>query len=587
MKKRKEIQEKYKWDLSEFCKDDNDFKEKCAFLEKELEKLVKFKGKLNNKKDIFAYLEESKTFDRVMSEVFLFAVATLDEDLANRKANEMKEKISFLAQNFDEKLAFASIELENLPNKLLDEMISDKKFKEYDKMFKDIKSAKKHKLDPKVEEFLSGINFLGTFSSNMKKFTDVNLKFDDIKDSRGKSHKLDSSVYGLYLRDKDRELRKNCMIETHKKFGENIDFLANNYLGSVKADCFFARKRKYSSALEEALDSEDVTKAVYENVIKEVRKNLPILFKYFEIKRQKLGLKDFYNYDAAAPLFPSHTLKYSYDEAINIIKEAVAPLGDEYVSLIQRAYDERWIDVYPNENKRSGAYENSTYPHRPIVLTNFNGTYDSVSTLAHELGHAMHSYFAYKTQPQAKADYTIFLAEIASTTNEMLLVHDLMNKTSDKKKRSEFANIIFDNAKSTIFRQAMFAEFEENVHSMIEKGEPVTKDTLNELYLDLNKTYYGKKVKLVKEIQYEWARIPHFFTSFYVYKYAVGLLCAMYFTNTILKGEKDAVKKYIGFLSSGGKDTPINILKEAGCDVENPKTFEESFAYLKTLLKEL
>lgn len=587
MKKRKDIEEKYKWDLSQFCENDNDFEKKCTLLEKECAKLEKYKGKLKDKKAIFSYLEESKIFDRTLGEVYLYSHSILDGDLADRKANARSEKLSSLMQRLNERLAFTSIELEEVSDKLLNEMIADKKMKEYDKFFKDIKEAKKHKLHKEVEEFLSGVNFLGTFSSNMRKFCDINLKFPDIKDEKGKSHKLDNSLYGSYLHSKDRQLRKNAIVETHKKYGENIDFLANNYLGYVKMDCYFARKRKYNSALEEALKSEDITRDVYDNLIKVVKKNLDVLFDFFEIKRKKLGLKDFYNYDSAAPMEKACEKKYSYDVAMELIKEALAPLGEEYISLLDKAKNERWIDVYPNENKRSGAYENSSYPHHPIVLTNFEGGYESVTTLAHELGHAMHSYFAYKNQPQAKADYTIFLAEIASTTNEMLLIRQLIDEEKDKNRRASLIAKIFDLAKSTIYRQTMFAEFEEKVHDAVEKEQPLTKDDLNELYFNLNKEYFGKKVKLVKEIEYEWARIPHFFTSFYVYKYAVGLLCALYFTNSILSGEKGAVEKYLGFLSAGGSDTPINILKKAGCDLENPKTLEGSFKYLRELLKEL
>ncbi len=587
MKKRKDIAENYKWDLSEYCTSDEDFYEKCKKIESLIPKIEKFKGKLNNKKDILAYLKESKTLDQLGSDAGIYCNSRLNTDLSDRKANEMNEHLSFLGQKLSERTVFVDNEIYALSDELLDDIIADKAFKDYDKYFKDIKSFKKHILHPEVENFLSGVNFFGTFYSNMKKFTDVNLKFDDIKDSKGKAHKLDSSLYGLYLRDKDRELRKNCIIETHKKYGDNIDFLANNYVGYLKKDCYMARARKFDSALACALDEEDVTKQVYSSLIKAVRENLPILFKYFEIKKKKLGLKDFYNYDASAPMNKSPAKKYSYQEAISLIKNAVAPLGEEYVSLIQRAYDERWIDAMPNENKRSGAYEICGYLRHPLVLTNFNGTYDSVTTLAHELGHAMHSYFSNKNQPKPKTDIMIFVAEIASTTNEMLLIHHLLNNTTNKNERSALANIIFDDAKATIYRQTMFAEFEERAHALIEENKPVTKDTLNELYFDLNKTYFGKRVKLVKEIQYEWARIPHFFTSFYVYKYAVGLLCAMYFTNSILKGEEGAVERYLGFLSSGGKDTPINILKEAGCDVEDPKTFESSFEYLKSLLKEL
>ena len=587
MKKRNAISNEYKWDLTQLCQNDEDFYEKCKTIEKSMGKFEKYKGKLNNKKIIWNYLKESEAFDNLLNEVALYAHCRNDEDLSNETSNKLVAKFSLLYEKICELFAFVSIELHKLSDELLDDIILDKKFKDYDKMFKDIKKHKKHQLDDEVEKFISSMNFLDGYSENMEKFTDVNLKFDDIKDSKGKSHKLDSSLYGVYIANKDRELRKNAIIETHKKYGENIDFLASNYISSVKQDCFFAKQRKYSSAFEASMENEGVNYAVYKSLIKAVRNNLPLLFKYFDKKQKLLGLKNFYNYDASAPISQKFDKKYSFEQAIDIIKKALAPLGVEYGDLIDKAVKEKWIDVFPNEGKRSGAYSTCIFGKNPYVLTNYTDRYEDMSTLAHELGHAMHSYFSNKNQPEPKASYEIFVAEIASTTNEMLLVSYMLENAKTKQEKQEFANLVFSNAKSTIFRQAMFAEFEEKIHNMQEQEIPLTKSDLNNVYYDLNKIYYGKKVKLVKEIQYEWARIPHFFTPFYVYKYAVGLLCAYNFTRRILNKENGAVEDYLKFLSSGGKDTPIQILKEAHCDVEDPNTFEKGFGYLKNMFQYL
>jgi oligoendopeptidase F len=375
------------------------------------------------------------------------------------------------------------------------------------------------------------------------------------------------------------------MTKLNGTFGKYINFLATNYINDVKANCYFAKVRSYPSVLSSALFNEEVSEKVYKTLIENVHKNLPILFDYFKIKQKELRLKDFYIYDVMADTKKKSSQKYTYDEAIELIKKAVAPLREEYVSLIQRAKDEKWIDVMPNQNKRSGAYETSIYDTHPYVLTNFEGDMDSVFTLIHELGHAMHSYFSNKNQPRAKAGYTIFLAEIASTTNEMLLVNYLLEHSNSKDEKISLLNKLFDEVKSTLFRQTMFAEFEEKVHAMQENGDSLTKDKLCDLYYGLNKTYFGK-TKLVDEIKYEWARIPHFFSAFYVYKYATGMICAINFANRILSNEKDALKDYFKFLSAGDSDTPINILKNSGCDLESSVPFDNCFEYLKNMLNQ-
>lgn len=587
MKKRSQIKEIYKWDLTDFCANDEEFYQKCEKLQKNMKNFEKYRGNLKDKETIYKFLKDSETYEQTLNEVIMYAACKNNTNLSDSKNNELYEHMSNLYDKFSENFSFVSIELHKLSNKLLDDIISDKKFKDYDKYFKDIKQDKKHMLPDEVEKFVSAMNFLDGYSKNLKFFEGVNLKFDDIKDSKGKFHKLDSSLYGKYMHSKDIELRKNCFIETHKKFGNNIDFLASNYISHVKATCFFAKQRKYSSAINAALEGEEVTKEVYDNLITSVRKNLHILFKFFKKKKEMLGLKTMYNFDTLATIEKKSSKTYTYDEGIELLKKALAPLGEEYVSLIQKAKDERWIDVYPNEGKRSGAYESGIYGKHPVVFTNFTGEFESVSTLAHELGHAMHTYFTNKNQPEPKSDYVIFLAEIASTTNEMLLNHYMIKNAKSKAEKDLYITTILEDAKSTIYRQVMFAEFEDKVHAMLEEGKPVTKDVLNNSYFSLNKDYHGKGVKLVKELQYEWARIPHFFNDFYVYKYAIGLLCAINFTSRILSGERGAIEDYFHFLSSGCKDTPIAILKEANCDVENENTFNSSFKYLEKLVKEL
>lgn len=585
MKKRDKINEKYKWDLTSLCPNEDYFNQGLIKIKEYIKDFKKFENKLNNKETILKFLKLDEKCEKEIEPLCLYVHLKKDELLSDRNRNEMAEKVSLLLNEFSIETSFASSELHELSDEIIDDIISDKKFKNYDRMFENIKKSKIHMLSKQEEKLLSGMNFLNGFSSNMGKFTDVDLVFQDVNDSKGNFHKLNQSNYSLLMRSKDRELRKNTMIALNGAFGKYINFLANNYISEIKQNCYFAKIRKYQSALDEALFNEEVSKIVYDTLIEQVNKNLTVLFKYFKLKKNALKLKDFYIYDNMAMIECKNKRKYTYDEAIALIMEAVKPLGEEYVNLIKRAKDERWIDVYPNIDKRSGAYETCIYGFHPYVLTNFEGDLDSVFTLAHELGHAMHSYFSDINQPRQKADYTIFLAEIASTTNEILLINYLLNTTQNTKEKIYLYNKLFDEVKGTIFRQTMFAEFEEKVHNIYEKGEALSKDSINEVYYELNKKYFGK-TKLIREIKYEWARIPHFFNAFYVYKYATGMICAITFVNKILLNKENSLKQYYSFLTAGSSDTPINILKKAGCDLENENTFIECFNYLNKLLKD-
>ncbi len=585
MKTRNQINDNFKWDLSPLCSSDEDFYKGLEKVNGYIKKFKNFENKLNNKETILKFFKLDEEFDDLIEPLYMYVHLKHDEILSDRKRNEMSEKISHILSELSVETSFVTTELHELPDEIIDDILQDKRFKDYDRMFENIKKEKIHMLSKEEEKLLAGMSFLGGFSSNMRNLSDVDITFEKVKDSKGKDLELNHSNYSVYLRSKDRELRKNTMTVLNGTYGKFINTLANNYINEVKQNCYFAKVRKYKSALDEALQDEEVSKKVYDTLIQSVNKNLDVLFDYFKLKKKILGLDNFYIYDCMAEIDKNKGKKYSYDQAIEIIMEAVAPLGSEYVNLIKQAKDNRWIDVYPNKDKRSGAYESGIYGYHPYVLTNFEGDLDSVFTLAHELGHAMHTHFSNNNQPRTKASYTIFLAEIASTTNEILLINYFLKRSNSKNEKLYLLNKLFDEVKGTIFRQTMFAEFEEHVHSSYEKAEALTKDGLCEYYYNLNKKYFGS-VKLIKEIQYEWARIPHFFTAFYVYKYATGMICAITFVNKILEKGEEAVRDYYKFLTAGASDTPNNILKKANCNLEDEKTFDECFAYLKNLIKE-
>lgn len=583
MKKRQEIEEEYKWDLSPLCSGKEEFYQKVNKINDFLPKIKAFEGKLNNKEDILAYLKLDEQFSKFVEPLALYAHLKSAEVLSDSERQEMSEKLSNILNNISVESSFASSELNKLSNEALDDIISDKRFKDYDRTFENIKKNKKHTLSKAEEKLLSGMNFLSGFSSNMDMLSDVDMKFGNIKDSKGKLHALTHSSYSSLVRSSDRKLRMLAFKKLNGTYGNYINTLSNNYINDVKADCYFAKVRKFKSTLDRELESEEIDKKVYTTLVKQVENNLELLFDYFEVKGSLLGLKKMYIYDTLADVGKISNKKYTYDEAIEIIKKAVSPLGEEYVSLIQKAKDERWIDVYPNQDKSSGAFETAIYGYHPYVMTNFEGDLDDIFTLAHELGHAMHSYFSDKTQAYPKAQYPIFLAEIASTTNEMLLINYLLKIATSKEEKIALYNKLFDEVKGTIYRQTMFAEFEEKVHKVCEDGEPLTKDILCGLYYILNKKYFGP-VKLIDEIRYEWARIPHFFNAFYVFKYATGLVSAITFANKILSGEEGALENYIKFLSSGCSQNPVKILKDCGCDLTSEKTFTTCFDYLYKML---
>ncbi len=582
MQKRSQINEKYKWDLSPLCKSEEEFYARMEKGKKFLPKLKKFEGKLKDKETIWQYLQLEREFSNIINPICQYIHLKQDEELSNPTYQMMDEKLSYFLNEVSVETAFSSAEFYELSNEMLDDIIADPKFADYDRMFEGVKRAKKHRLSKAEEKLIAGMDFLDGYSKNMRNLGDVDFDFGEIEDEKGKKLPFSPSLYGKYMRSGDRTLRKNAFKRMNGKYGECINMLASNYISEIKGNCFFSKVRKYKSVLAGELETEEVTPKVYLTLIEMVHENLPLLFDYFKLKQKELGLKDFYIYDTMTATDDKGERECSYDEAIEIIKEAVAPLGEEYVSLIQRAKDERWIDVYPNKDKRSGAYESGLYGFNPYVLTNFEGDMDSVFTLAHELGHAMHSYYSNKTQVEEKAYYTIFLAEIASTTNEILLLNYFLRHANTDAEKKALYNKLFDEVKGTIFRQTMFAEFEEKMHAKVEAGEGLTKDILCEEYFALNKKYFGR-VKLTPETKYEWARIPHFFTSFYVYKYATGMISAINFANRILKGEKGALADYFKFLSAGCSKSPIKILKSSHCDLEKKETFEKAFYYLKEI----
>ena len=585
MKTRNQIEEKYKWDLSSYFKSDDDFNKNFEKMKSMKDNLLKYEGHLDNDKNIFACLEKSSAQSLLMGKLYVYSALRVKEDQGNSQNQERLMIVENLATEIGANNSFVDVELSCLSDQYLTDLANNKKYPQYSNFFKEIIRDKKHTLSKKEEKLLSLMSdFSGGFSENFDKFDDADLVFDDVINSKGEKLPLNHANYAVYLQTPDRVLRKDTMAKTNGQYGKFNNFLASNYISEVKQNVFASKIRGFNSCLESALFYEEVDKKVYDTLIECVNKNLNVLHSYLELKRKTLNYEKIAIYDTYAPV-SSFDKTYTYDQAVETVKQATAVLGQEYTNLIKRAVSERWIDVMPNLNKDSGAYSWGAYGANPVVSLNFMGDCNSVFTLAHELGHCMHTYYSNTNQPQQTAGYTIFVAEVASTVNEMLLCEYLLGKSQSKEEKIYYLDHILNTARATIFRQTQFSQFEKIVHEIAFKGQALSKDILNQTYKKLNDLYYGDKVEQLDQMQYEWSRIPHFYNSFYVYKYATGLISAMAIVNKILSGENGAVENYLAFLKSGSTKDPVSLLKIAGIDLTDKKTFESAFEYMQKTIE--
>ena len=579
MKKRSEIEDKFKWDLTGYFKDDESFKKELDYLKTQIHFLDGFKGKLNNESSILECLKLEEELSKRLEVLYVYAVLKTREDASNSFYQERLTQVSSLATMISTQTAFVDVEIKKNSNQLLKKLQDSSEFKNY---FKSILRNKKHILSEKEEKILSmSGEMAGGFSDNFDLFNDADLKFPSVKDSKNKSYVLNHSNYMELMQSGDRVLRKNTFKTLNGAYGKFNNFLSSNYISNIKADVFYSRVSKYKSCLDKSIYLEEADRKVYDKLIDCVNKNLQLIYDYYEVKRKSQSLKDFAIYDQFAP---EKDVKktYTFEEAIEIIKKATAPLGETYTNLIDKAVKERWIDVYPNENKDSGAFSWGAYGKNPILLLNFIGNTQSLFTLAHELGHSMHSYFSNSTQNYDQAGYKIFVAEVASIVNEMLLLKYLQKTTKNSEEKIYYIDYFLSEFKSTVFRQTMFSEFEQFAYKKKKKNEPISSEILNNYYYNLNKKYFGNKVKLLPEVKYEWSRIPHFYNSFYVYKYAIGMISAIYLTEKVIPNNS---KKYINFLKSGSTKPPIELLLDAGVNLYDEETFNSAFDIIKKLIE--
>ena len=418
-------------------------------------------------------------------------------------------------------------------------------------------------------------------------FNNADIRFPEVEDAKGTKRMLTAGNYISYMQSKDRVLRKNAFEALYSVYGQFINTLAATFYANLKQADFFAKEHRYQNAMECSLDTGNIPVAVYKNLVQAVNDRLPLMHRYVRLRKKLQGLEELHMYDVYAPMVEVPDQTYSFEEAKQIVKAALAPLGEDYQKVLQQGFDNRWIDVYENRGKRTGAYSWTAYGTHPYVLLNYHGTLDDVFTLAHEMGHALHSWYSNENQPYLYAGYLIFVAEVASTCNEALLIHDLLERSKDKKERMYLINHFLEQFKGTMYRQTMFAEFEMITHGVVEQGGMLTAEQINGIYLNLNKKYFGEDMVSDGQIAYEWARIPHFYTPFYVYQYATGFAAAIAISSKILAGEPGIVEKYKKFLSGGCSMDPIDLLKICGVDMSSPEPIQEALDVFERYLEEM
>ncbi|MGG4220528.1 oligoendopeptidase F [Paenibacillus jamilae] len=551
-------------------------------------KAAQFQGKLNSAEAIGNCFKLEDELSLKTERVYVYAHLHHDEDTAEPTYQGLSQKAKKLGVEVSESLSFVTPEILALPDHQLDAFIADPKLSDYKFTLQEMKREKAHVLGKTEEALLAQVGNLAQAPQTIfGMLNNADLKFPKIKDEHGKEVELTHGSYIQFLESPHREVRERAFKAVYDTYAKNKNTIASTLSANVNKNIFYSRVRKYPSVLEMSLYGDNIPKEVYTNLIDTIHESLPLLHRYIKLRKKLLGVDELHMYDLFAPLVDEYKMDITYEDAKKQTKEGLKPLGEDYLASLQKGYDERWIDVYENENKRTGAYSWGAYGTHPYVLLNHKDNLNSMFTLAHEMGHALHSYYSDNALKYRDAQYTIFLAEVASTTNEALLMDYLLNKSTDPKEKMYLLTYYADQFRTTVFRQTMFAEFEKIVHERAEQGESLTPQLLSEIYYDLNVKYHGPGMKVDKDIEMEWARIPHFYNSFYVYKYATGFSAATSFSKQILEEGQPAVDRYLGFLKSGGSDYSINILKKAGVDMSSPQPIREAMSVFEEVITEM
>lgn len=587
--KRSEVPEQFKWALEDIYATDEKWAEDLQKLKVMPERIAAFKGRLSESADtLYDFMQLSDEISVLCDSLGNYAQRRSDEDTANAKYQGFLGQLMNAYVAVNSAGSFETPEIISIVEDKLQKFYEDKpELKLYKRALDKLRRKKAHILSEAEEKILALTGEMGQSPENIySMFSDADLRFPDAVDKDGKAHQVTHGSYIPLVQSDDRVLRKSAFESMYGTFDKFRNTCAATLSAQIKAVNFYAKARKYESSLEAALDGTEVPVSVYKNLIEAVHDNMHYMYDYVALRKKLLGVDELHFYDLYTPVVPDADMKITFEEAKETVLKALAPMGEDYLAILKEGFENRWIDVYENEGKTSGAYSAGARVH-PYVLLNHKDTLNCMFTLAHEMGHAIHSYLSNKNQPVVYSDYVIFVAEVASTCNEALLMQYLLKNTEDKKQRAYLINYFLEQFRTTLYRQTMFAEFELKINEMVAAGESLTAEGLNELYGQLNKLYFGDGIVLDDEIKLEWARIPHFYYDYYVYQYATGYSAAIALSQRILKYGEPAVRDYIGFLKGGCSTDPISLLKGAGVDMATTQPINEALAMFGELVKEM
>lgn len=586
---RSTIENKFKWTIDEMYPDESSMEKDIQKVKDLIEEAKKYKGTLaDSEENLYKALNISEEASRILQNLYVYTHMKSHEDTRINKNQGNATKTDMLSTELSMATSYMVPEIIAMDNEKLENYLKSGKLSNYKKHVDEILRLKPHTLNEREEELLAAVSDLSGVPENiydMLSFAD--LQFPEIEDEKGEKVKVTHSNFSLFLKSKDQRVRRDAFEAMYSTYGQFKNTFASTLYGGIKSEIFYAKTRKYESALQGSLFQDDVSVEVYDNLIAAVHENLDSLNKYMDLKKTFLGLDKINMYDLYVPLTENFDMEIPYEKAQEIILEALKPLGEEYLENVKKAFAEGWIDVYDNEGKQGGAYSWGSYDSKSYILLSYKDDLNSLFTLIHEMGHSMHSYYSKNNQPYLYSGYKIFVAEVASTLNELLLINYLLKNASSKEERVYLLNYYLEQFRTTVYRQTMFAEFEKICHEKVEGGEPLTAEEFTNIYYDLNKQYYGESCEVNEDIGLEWARIPHFYSNFYVYKYATGFSAASALSKQILEEGESAVARYKEFLKSGGSDFPLNQLRKAGVDMEKKESVDKALHVFKDLVDDL
>jgi len=587
--KRSEVPAEHRWQLEDIYPDQAAWDREYAQVRAQLGEIAAYQGKLTDAASISACFAKDDELSLLTERLYVYANMRSHEDMADSKYQALSEKAKKLSVEAGEATSYITPEILSLSEETLKGIIADPSLKPtYRRTLEEMLRRKPHTLSKSEESLLAQVGNLAQGPSTIfGMLNNADMKFPKVKNEKGEEVELTHGRYVQFLESRDRGVREAAFKAMYDTYGKWRNTLAATLNANVTKNLFYANARHYPSALEMSLFGDNIPVSVYDNLISTIHEHLPVMHRYMALRKKLLKVDELHMYDLFAPLVDEFDLDINYEDAKKTVYESLKPLGDDYRKVLQEGFDKGWIDVYENEGKRSGAYSWGAYGTHPYVLLNHKDNLNSMFTLAHEMGHALHSYYSDASNEYRDAQYTIFLAEVASTLNEALLMDYLLDRSKDPKEKMYLLTYYADQFRTTVFRQTMFAEFEKIVHAKAESGESLTPEELSAIYYDLNVKYYGEDMVVDKDIAMEWARIPHFYTSFYVYKYATGFSAATSFAKQILSEGQPAVERYLGFLKSGGNDYSINILKKAGVDMSSPEPIEQALSVFEGLIEQM